>query len=147
VTLATFGVMGAAALGVISTLPADGAGGSFAAFIGIFVLLFAASGLGNGAVYRMIPPIFAAFHARRTGGRPEAIIDAQRQATKEAGAVVGFVSAIAAYGAFLVPKAFGSSLEATGGPTAAFGAFILYYATCLAVTWWFYARKAAGVHA
>jgi MFS transporter, NNP family, nitrate/nitrite transporter len=64
---------------------------------------------------------------------------------KEAGAVVGFVSAIAAYGAFFVPRAFGISVSLTGRPVEALYAFVAYYAVCLAVTWWFYARPRAEI--
>ena len=42
-----------------------------------------------------------------------------RQAEKESAAIVGFTSAIAAYGAFFIPKSFGSSISATGSPMGA----------------------------
>jgi NNP family nitrate/nitrite transporter-like MFS transporter len=132
---------------VVATLPGGGAGGSFPAFLGAFVVLFLASGIGNGSVYRMIPVVFSSWHARRAGNAPEAAAFAQKRALQETGAVVGFVSAVAAYGAFLVPKAFGTSLRVTGGPEAAIWAFVAAYASCLALTWWFYARKGAELPA
>ncbi len=145
VTLGTFVVMGLAALGVVAFLPHHGAGGSFAGFLGMFVVLFAATGIGNGSVYRMIPVIFSTFHQRRAGAGDLAQAQAQKDALKEASAVVGFVSAIAAYGAFFVPRTFGISMELTGQPIWALYAFLAYYAICVAVTWWFYARKGAEV--
>jgi MFS transporter, NNP family, nitrate/nitrite transporter len=146
VTLATFVVMSLAALGVVSFLPHHGTGGNFAGFLAGFVVLFAATGIGNGSVYRMIPVIFAAFHARRAAPDEVSQAHAQRDALREAGAVVGFVSAVAAYGAFFVPRTFGVSVELTGEPLWALHAFVAYYLACVAVTWWFYARKGAEVH-
>jgi len=66
-----------------------------------------------------------------------------RDAGKEAAAVLGFSSAFAAYGAFFIPKSFGTSISATGGPEAALYGFIIFYVTCVAMTWWFYARRNA----
>ncbi len=146
VTLGTFVVMGLAALGVVAFLPHHGAGGSFAGFLGMFVVLFAATGIGNGSVYRMIPVIFSTFHQRRAAPDDLAQAQAQRDAAKESGAVVGFVSAVAAYGAFFVPRTFGVSVELTGEPLWALYAFVAYYIGCIAVTWWFYARPRAEVH-
>jgi MFS transporter, NNP family, nitrate/nitrite transporter len=145
VTLWIFVVMSFAAVGVVLFLPHQGAGGSFAGFLGTFVVLFAATGIGNGSVYRMIPAIFSTFHQRRAEVDDLAQAQAQRDAAKESGAVVGFVSAIAAYGAFFVPRSFGMSVELTGEPRWALCGFLAYYAACFAVTWWYYARKDAEV--
>ncbi len=145
VTLATFLVMTAAAFGVVAFLPGEGEAGSFGGFLSTFVVLFAATGIGNGSVYRMIPVVFSTFHQRRAAPGEVAQAQAQRDATKEAGAVVGFVSAIAAYGAFFVPRTFGLSVELTGQPVWALYAFVVYYAACLAVTWWYYARPRAEI--
>ena len=143
VALWTFAVMCAAALGVVAFLPHQGSTGSFPGFLGTFVLLFAATGIGNGAVYRMIPVIFSTFHLRQATPGQEA--RAQRDASKESGAVVGFVSAIAAYGAFFVPRTFGISVEVTGEPLWALYSFVGYYVTCIALTWWYYARRRAEI--
>jgi NNP family nitrate/nitrite transporter-like MFS transporter len=145
VTLAVFGVMCLAALGVVLFLPHAGAGGSFLGFLATFILLFAATGIGNGSVYRMIPVIFLTYHQRRAASAELAQAQAQREASKEAAAVVGFVSAVAAYGAFFVPRTFGVSVELTGEPIWALYAFVAYYLGCIVLTWWFYARKGAEV--
>jgi NNP family nitrate/nitrite transporter-like MFS transporter len=50
-----------------------------------------------------------------------------------------------AYGGFLIPRAFAGSVEATGGPQTALLAFVAFYLTCIAVTWYFYARKNAEI--
>ena len=133
--------MSAAAVGVLAFLPAGGEGGSFAGFLAMFLVLFATSGIGNGSTFRMIPVIFATFHERRAP--PSAADAAKRDAAKEAAAVIGFSSAIAAYGAFFIPRAFGVAVRATGTPSAAFLGFVAVYASCVAVTWWFYARRKA----
>jgi NNP family nitrate/nitrite transporter-like MFS transporter len=145
VTLWTFVVIGAATAVVVAFLPHGDAPGSFVGFLVTFAALFAATGIGNGAVYRMIPVIFSTFHQRRAAKDDLAQAHAQRDAGKEAGAVVGFVSAIAAYGAFFVPRTFGVSMELTGNPAWALSAFGGYYGVCIAVTWWWYARRGAEI--
>jgi NNP family nitrate/nitrite transporter-like MFS transporter len=140
VTFWNFIVMAAAAGGVLAFLPSGGQGGSFGGFLAMFLVLFATSGIGNGSTFRMIPVIFATIHERRAGGATDA---AKRDAGKEAAAVLGFSSAIAAYGAFFIPRAFGISMKSTGSPAAAFVGFIVVYVSCIAVTWWWYSRRNA----
>jgi NNP family nitrate/nitrite transporter-like MFS transporter len=140
VTFWNFIVMAAAAGGVIAFLPKGGQGGSFAGFLAMFLVLFATSGIGNGSTFRMIPVIFATFHERLAGGPSEA---AKKDAAKEAAAVLGFSSAIAAYGAFFIPRAFGISVKATGSPAGALVGFIVVYVTCIVATWWWYSRRNA----
>jgi MFS transporter, NNP family, nitrate/nitrite transporter len=142
VTLWNFVAMSAAAAGVLAFLPRGGDGGSFAGFLALFLVLFATSGIGNGSTFRMIPVIFATFHERRAG-RGAAREQATKDAAKESAAVIGFSSAVAAYGAFLIPRAFGVSVSATGGPAAAILGFIALYVSCVALTWWYYARRGA----
>ncbi|MFT3914523.1 MAG: NarK family nitrate/nitrite MFS transporter [Anaeromyxobacteraceae bacterium] len=143
VTLWNFGAMAAFAAGVLAFLPRGGAPGSFPGFLAMFLLLFATSGIGNGSTFRMIPVMFATFHERRAGADATALGLARRDAAKESAAVIGFSSAIAAYGAFFVPRAFGASMSATGSPAAAIVGFIVVYLSCIAVTWWVYARRGA----
>ncbi len=68
-----------------------------------------------------------------------------RRGLKEGATVLGFAGAIGAYGGFFVPRTFGSSIEATDSPQAALTAFIIFYLTCLALTWWYYFRQNAEV--
>jgi NNP family nitrate/nitrite transporter-like MFS transporter len=144
VTLWNFVAMAAAAAGVIAFLPKGGQGGSFAGFLAMFLVLFTTSGIGNGSTFRMIPVIFSTFHDRlAAGGDESARAQARKDGAKEAAAVIGFSSAIAAYGAFFIPRAFGTYMKATGSPAAAIVGFIAVYASCLAVTWWYYARRKA----
>jgi NNP family nitrate/nitrite transporter-like MFS transporter len=67
-------------------------------------------------------------------------VDQARQAEKESAAIIGFTSAIAAYGAFFIPKSYGSSIAMTGGPEAALWAFMAFYLSCVVITWAFYTR-------
>jgi len=68
-----------------------------------------------------------------------------RQSDREAAAIIAFTSAIAAYGAFFIPKAYGTSITMTGGPDMALYLFMAFYALCLVVTWLFYTRRNAPV--
>jgi MFS transporter, NNP family, nitrate/nitrite transporter len=144
VTLWTFVVMGLSAYGVIYFLPGAQGGGSFWGFFTMFMALFLTSGIGNGSTFRMIPVIFLTQHQRgvRSGdgaGARQAVTDANR----EAAAVLGFTSAIGAYGAFFIPSSYGASISITGNPSGALWVFIMFYVTCVAVTWWYYARRNA----
>ena len=65
----------------------------------------------------------------------------RRQSDRESAAIIAFTSAIAAYGAFFVPKAYGTSIVMTGGPIAALWAFLAFYVLCLFITWAFYTRR------
>ena len=143
VTLYTFLLMALAVVGVLFTLPSQGSAGNFPAFLGMFILLFALSGIGNGSTFRMIPVIFLTARSLDAEKTPEAQRQAVVQGNKEASAVLGFSGAVGAYGGFFIPKSFGTSLEATGSVDMALYAFIAFYLSCMVVTWWFYARKGA----
>ena len=140
----TFWVFVAMSLGVVGILYAIGMKGSptaFPVFFASFLFLFAATGVGNASTFQMIPAIMrkevTRLEPRMTG--PERI----RQSDKEAAAIIGFTSAIAAYGAFFIPKSFGTSIAMTGGAAAALYAFLAFYLSCIAITWWFYTRPGA----
>ena len=143
VTLYTFLLMALAVVGVLFTLPSEGGAGNFPAFLGMFILLFALSGIGNGSTFRMIPVIFLTARSLDAEKTPEAQRQAVVQGNKEASAVLGFSGAVGAYGGFFIPKSFGTSLDMTGSVDMALYAFIVFYLSCMVVTWWFYARKGA----
>ncbi|ALM53996.1 nitrate/nitrite transporter [Halomonas huangheensis] len=142
VTLGVFLVMIVGVLGVLLFLGGSGSTFAFAGFFASFLLLFLASGIGNASTNQMIPVIF-----RREVPRlmPELTADEQTiHAARESAATIGFTSAIAAYGAFFIPKAFGTSIDLTGSATAALTGFIVFYVICTALTWFYYYRKGAG---
>ena len=127
VTVGAFAVMALGALGLIWTLPLQ----SFWVFLACFLVLFAATGMGNGSTYRMIPSIFAARGMAKgiAPGSPEAL-GVQRKAA----AALGLISAIGAYGGFLIPQVLNASQLATGGYTAAFIGFVAGYIALLLMT-------------
>ena len=95
----------------------------FPMFLGLFMVLFFASGIGNGSTFRTIGVIFD-----RT----------------QAGPVLGWTSAIAAYGAFIAPVVIGAQIKA-GTPQYAMYGFAVFYAVCLVLNWWFYLRPGAEI--
>ncbi|WP_100876543.1 NarK family nitrate/nitrite MFS transporter [Janthinobacterium sp. 64] len=146
VTLWSFLLMIAAVLGVLYFMPQGGVGGSFSGFFWMFMLLFAGTGIGNASTFRMIPVIFLTEHQRAAAGKGKAVQEqAIVDANKEGAAVLGFTSAVAAYGAFFIPKSYGTSIALTGSPDAALWCFIGFYVSCIAITWWCYARKNAAM--
>jgi NNP family nitrate/nitrite transporter-like MFS transporter len=88
-----------------------------------FLLLFVTAGIGNGSTFRMIPMIFD---------------------SKNAGPVLAWTSAVAAYGALLIPDVLKPQV-AKGTPEVALYGFAGFYLVCLVVNWWFYARRGAEV--
>ena len=92
-------------------------------FFGLFILLFTATGVGNGSTFRTIAVVFDA---------------------EQAGPVLGWTSAVAAYGAFIIPKVFGEQIKATTPEYALYG-FAIFYFVCLVLNWWFYMRPGAYV--
>jgi NNP family nitrate/nitrite transporter-like MFS transporter len=95
----------------------------FPMFLGLFMVLFFASGIGNGSTFRTIGVIFD-----RT----------------QAGPVLGWTSAIAAYGAFIAPVVIGAQIKA-GTPQYAMYGFAIFYAVCLVLNWWFYLRSGSEI--
>ncbi|MCB0396476.1 MAG: NarK/NasA family nitrate transporter [Flavobacteriales bacterium] len=92
-------------------------------FFGCFLLLFLATGIGNGSTFRSIPYIFS---------------------KEKAGPVLGWTSAVAAYGAFIIPIVFGQQIKA-GHPEYALYGFTIYYVICLILNWWYYDRGDSGI--
>jgi len=97
----------------------------FIPFLILFLILFITTGIGNGSTFRMIPIIFK---------------------TAEAGPVLGWTSAIAAYGAFVIPRLLGQQIDA-GTPEFALYGLAIFYLTCLVLNWYYYARKNAEIKA
>jgi NNP family nitrate/nitrite transporter-like MFS transporter len=138
VTFWNFIVMGAATIGVMYFVDIK----EFAGFLTMFLILFVTTGVGNGSTYRMIPSIFLDENLRKAKGSGE---EARKLATAtasiESGAALGFIGAVGACGGYLIPSGFGKSIAATGSPHLALAIYLAFYATCLALTWWFYLRK------
>ena len=138
VTIGVFLLMMAGVVGVLYFLGIKDQPNAFWGFFAMFLLLFFAAGVGNASTFQMIPNIMRKEVARLM---PKLEKDEQvRQAEKESAAITGFTSAIAAFGAFFIPKSYGSSIALTGGVEFALWGFLIFYVSCLAITWWFYTR-------
>ena len=118
-------VLASAAVGYVMLLAYQSAQPEqyFFVFMALFVVLFTASGIGNGSTFRSIGFIF------------------DRQ---QAGPVLGWTSAVAAYGAFVAPVVIGTQIKA-GTPQNAMYGFAVFYAACLLLNWWFYLRAGAEI--
>ena len=88
----------------------------FFPFFILFLILFAATGIGNGSTFRTIAMVFD---------------------KEQAGPVLGWTSAVAAYGAFIIPKVFGEQIKAATPENALYG-FAVFYTVCLVLNWWYY---------
>ena len=118
-------VLASAAVGYVMLLAYQSAQPEqyFFVFMALFVVLFTASGIGNGSTFRSIGFIF------------------DRQ---QAGPVLGWTSAVAAYGAVVAPVVIGTQIKA-GTPQNAMYGFAVFYAACLLLNWWFYLRAGAEI--
>lgn len=126
ITMVAFTAMGMITLAVVMTLPVA----NFWLFLGLFLLLFASAGIGNGSTYRMVPIVFA---LRASGD--------ETARKRKAAAALGLISAIGAYGGFLIPQALNLSFQATGAYAGAFLGFVAGYALLLAITYLVYVRS------
>ena len=95
----------------------------FTQFLWVFVVLFAATGIGNGSTFRTVGVIFDRV---------------------QAGPVLGWTSAVAAYGSFIAPEVIKGQIKA-GTPENAMYGFAIFYAVCLVLNWWFYLRKGSEI--
>ena len=144
VTFWVFAGMMVAVLGVIFFLGMKDQPGAFWGFFACFIALFLLTGIGNASTFQMIPAIMGREIPRLM---PHLDVEARRrQAERESAAIIAFTSAIAAYGAFFIPKAYGTSIAVTGGPVAALWGFLGFYALCLGLTWAFYTRPGGLLH-
>jgi NNP family nitrate/nitrite transporter-like MFS transporter len=133
ITVFAFTAMAAGALAVVLTLPV----GNFWLFLGTFLFIFAATGIGNGSTYRMIPSIFAA----RSGVQDAHINSGDVSSVRKTSAAIGIISAIGAYGGFIIPQVLGLSLGSTGSYATAIYYFIGAYLVFIAMTLFFYMRR------
>lgn len=141
VTFWVFLVQIGAILGMIWFLNA----GTFAGFFAMVLVLFFASGVGNASTFQMVPGIMRHEMERTAPGMPPD--DQRKQAERESAAIIGFTSAIAAYGAFYIPKAYGTSIQLTGTADAALWGFLGFYVTCAALTWFVYSGSRGILYA
>jgi NNP family nitrate/nitrite transporter-like MFS transporter len=137
VTFWNFIAMSAATIGVMYFVNIN----DFTGFLAMFLILFVTTGIGNGSTYRMIPSIFREEKLRAVGLTEAGRALAVKAAVIEGAAALGFIGAVGACGGYLIPRGFGASIAATGGPHMALAVFLIFYATCIALTWWYYLRR------
>ncbi|HEX3503960.1 MAG TPA: MFS transporter [Xanthobacteraceae bacterium] len=138
ITFWNFIAMAAATIGVMYFVEAK----DFTGFLVMFLILFVTTGVGNGSTYRMIPSIFREEKLQAAKGQGDAgRALALKAASIESGAALGFIGAVGACGGYFIPRGFGASIAATGGPNVALAIYLAFYGSCLALTWWFYLRK------
>lgn len=131
-TVVSFAVMAALALAVVLMLPLA----SFWLFLVLFLGLFVAAGVGNGATYRMIPSIY------RVGGlHHRGSVSTARRAS----AALGLISAVGAYGGFFIPQVLSLAQQNTGGYEVAFYGFVGFYVLSMLVCWGFYLRRGSAM--
>ena len=97
---------------------------SFPYFLAIFLAMFFFTGLLNGSTFRMIG-VIKQFNFRTRGP------------------ALGWTSAVAAYGAFIIPIVFKGAIERTGAPDQGLYGFVVFYAVSMVILWWFYLRKSS----
>ncbi|WP_412049244.1 nitrate/nitrite transporter [Hoeflea sp. Naph1] len=139
VTFWTFLAMIVAVFGVIFFIGIKEQPGAFWGFFASFMALFFLTGVGNASTFQMIPVIMAREVPRLMKGLSKD--EVLKQAGRESAAIIAFTSAIAAYGAFFIPKAYGTSIALTGGPAAALWGFLAFYVICAVLTWAYYTRR------
>ena len=122
VTIASFVVMALGAYGAIMALES----GSFILFFLSFMVLFIATGVGNGSTYRMIPAVFT-LHPKAAAG------------------CIGIAGAIGAFGGFLIPRGFAVSNQIAGSLVPALYVFIGVYLVMAVTTWAVYQRRGAAM--
>ncbi|WP_298990602.1 MFS transporter [uncultured Pseudokineococcus sp.] len=132
VSIVAFAVLALGAVGAVVALRMA----SVTLFFLAFMVLFVASGVGNGSVYRMIPAVF-----RR--GVADGDVGAGLYARRITAACIGVAAGIGAYGGFLINRGFAESSKAFGSLQPALWAFVGFYVLCIAVTWAVYARRGA----
>jgi MFS transporter, NNP family, nitrate/nitrite transporter len=91
-------------------------------FVACMLGIFLFAGIGNASTFKQMPMIFP---------------------PRQAGGVIGWTAAIAAYGPFVFSALIGAAIAATGAPSAFFVGAAVFYAFNVVVNWWFYARKGA----
>ncbi|UQX13512.1 nitrate/nitrite transporter [Candidatus Mycobacterium methanotrophicum] len=108
-----------------------------------FVVLFLLSGIGNGAVYKMIPCIFEAA-SRSLDADEKTRADYSRSMS---GAVIGIAGAVGCLGGVAINLVLRASYLANGSATVAFWAFGAFYVIAALVTWRVYVQLRQGATA
>lgn len=96
---------------------------SFPGFVAGMLALFFFAGVGNASTFKQMPMLFD---------------------PRQAGGVIGFTAAIAAYGPFLFGMLFAGAFAAYGGAAPVFVGLTGFFAMNVALNWRMYARRGAA---
>ncbi|NUN69387.1 MAG: NarK/NasA family nitrate transporter [Bacteroidetes bacterium] len=108
-------------LGVtLYTQPASAS--DFTPFLWLMLGIFFFSGVGNASTFRQIPMIFP---------------------PRQAGGVIGWTAAVAAYGPFIFSMLIGFVITSYGGPNLFFYGASLFYLVNILINWNYYLRRGA----
>ncbi|GAB0106713.1 nitrate/nitrite transporter [Nocardia sp. JMUB6875] len=102
-----------------------------------FTALFVISGIGNGAVTKIIPSVFEAKSRNLQGDSAHRAAWAQNMS----GALIGFVGALGALGGVGINLVLRSSYASTKSATTAFWVFMAFYVVCGLVCWAVFLRR------
>ncbi|MFZ4790800.1 MAG: MFS transporter [Candidatus Competibacteraceae bacterium] len=94
----------------------------FPMFVGLMLGVFFFTGVGNASTFKQMPMIFP---------------------PRQAGGVIGFTGAMAAFGPFIWGSLIGASFAVTGSVNAFLYALAVFYVINVGINWWFYARNGA----
>ncbi|MDG4551346.1 MAG: NarK/NasA family nitrate transporter [Candidatus Contendobacter sp.] len=94
----------------------------FPMFVGLMLGVFFFTGVGNASTFKQMPMIFE---------------------PRQAGGVIGFTGAMAAFGPFIWGSLVGASFAATGSVNAFLYGLVVFYVVNVGINWWFYARSGA----
>ncbi|MFZ1639841.1 MAG: nitrate/nitrite transporter [Candidatus Contendobacter sp.] len=94
----------------------------FPMFVGLMLAVFFFTGVGNASTFKQMPMIFE---------------------PRQAGGVIGFTGAMAAFGPFIWGSLVGASLAVTGSVNAFLYGLVVFYVVNVGINWWFYARNGA----
>lgn len=94
----------------------------FGGFLWMMIGLFFFSGIGNASTFKQMPMIFE---------------------PRQAGGVIGWTSAIAAYGPFIFSVSIGKLMKDAGHATAFFYGVAVFYVLNILLNYWFYTRRGA----
>jgi NNP family nitrate/nitrite transporter-like MFS transporter len=114
------GLLGSAIGAVFFLQPAST--GQFPGFVACMLGLFLFAGIGNASTFKQMPMIFP---------------------PRQAGGVIGWTAAIAAYGPFIFSVAIGAVIAAAGDPVPFFIGVAAFYAVNVGINWWYYTRRGA----
>jgi NNP family nitrate/nitrite transporter-like MFS transporter len=116
--------LGMIACAVAVPLVTDGSDlSTFPAFVAAMLGLFAFAGIGNASTFKQMPMIFP---------------------PRQAGGVIGFTAAVAAYGPFLFGLMFAAAFGAFGKADVVFWGLAVFFLINVALNWALYARRGAA---